>query len=542
MKTSRLLPLLTMAWLAGPFARADEPHSLFLTSDRCVACHNGMKSAGGEDFSIGLDWRTSLMANSSRDPYWHASVRRETLDHSESKEMIVDECSTCHMPIIHHDARSRGRRAELFAHLPLRSDRRSDAKGAADGVSCTVCHQIGPELLGDPASFNGNVTIKVNTDGTHRESGPFDIDPALSTVMHSSTGGFQPERGDHIRSAQLCASCHTLITHALGEDGREIGSLPEQVPYQEWLHSDYANERTCQSCHMPAVSQATPIARVLAAPRPGAAHHEFVAANFFMQKVLERYHDELAVPVDPAELASAAQRTLNYLQSQAARIAIREPSVAHNQLSVQVSVQNLGGHKLPTAFPSRRAWVHLIVTDSDGRTVFESGALRENGSIVGNDNDDDASRYEPHYRVIHSSDEVQIYESILGNENGRVTTGLLASTGYLKDNRLLPKGFNKTTAAPEIAVHGDALDDPGFTAAGDVITYQIELRTAPPRPYHIAAELWYEPIGYRWAQNLAHYDAPEPRRFGQQYDSLSAVAAARLASASLSWGAAPTSR
>jgi len=41
---------------------------------------------------------------------------------------------------------------------------------------------------------------------------------------------------------------------------------------------------------------------------------------------------------------------------------------------------------------------------------------------------------------------------------------------YLKDNRLLPKGFDKTTAASEIAVHGDALDDPDFSAAGDVIT------------------------------------------------------------------------
>jgi hypothetical protein len=40
----------------------------FQTSDRCVACHNGMKTQAGEDFSIGVDWRASIMANSSRDP------------------------------------------------------------------------------------------------------------------------------------------------------------------------------------------------------------------------------------------------------------------------------------------------------------------------------------------------------------------------------------------------------------------------------------------------------------------------------------------
>ena len=50
----------------------------FQTSDRCVACHNGMVNSKGDDYSIGLDWRVSLMANSSRDPYWQASVRRET--------------------------------------------------------------------------------------------------------------------------------------------------------------------------------------------------------------------------------------------------------------------------------------------------------------------------------------------------------------------------------------------------------------------------------------------------------------------------------
>jgi hypothetical protein len=526
------LRLLAVSWLllTAQASRADDPHSLFLTSDRCVACHNGMQSASGTDFSIGIDWRSTLMANSSRDPYWHASVRRETVDHSSATDKIVDECSTCHMPIIERDAKHQGRTAELFAHLPLRTDKSGDAKSAADGVSCTVCHQVSPELLGNPATYNGNFLLQAGTDGTHRESGPFDIDPALSTVMHSSTGQFQPQRGDQIRSAALCASCHTLITKALGKDGQEIGSLPEQVPYQEWLHSDYANERTCQSCHMPAVAEATPIARILAAPRSGAAHHEFIAANFFMQRVLEKYHDELDVNAEPAELSAAADRTVKYLQSEAAQISVSHPSIANGRLDFRVAVKNRGGHKLPTAFPSRRAWLHLRVTDRDGHTVFESGAVREDGSIVGNDNDDDAARYEPHYRVIRAPDEVQIFESILGDANGHVTTGLLSATGYLKDNRLLPKGFDKTTASPEIAVQGDARDDPGFTDAGDVVTYDVDLHSTSG-PYEVDAELWYEPIGFRWANNLKPYDGPEPRRFVEQYGAMARAAAVKIVSA-----------
>ena len=51
----------------------------FHTSDRCIACHNELQTASGDDVSIGFDWRASMMANSSRDPYWQASVRRESI-------------------------------------------------------------------------------------------------------------------------------------------------------------------------------------------------------------------------------------------------------------------------------------------------------------------------------------------------------------------------------------------------------------------------------------------------------------------------------
>ena len=86
------------------------------------------------------------------------------------------------------------------------------------------------------------------------------------------------------------------------------------------------------------------------------------------------------------------------------------------------------------------------VQDRDGRTIFESGALNPDGSIVGNDNDADPHRYEPHYREITSPEQVEIFEPILGDAHGNVTTGLLSAVGYLKDNRLLPSGFDKASA------------------------------------------------------------------------------------------------
>jgi hypothetical protein len=182
---------------------------------------------------------------------------------------------------------------------------------------------------------------------------------------------------------------------------------------------------------------------------------------------------------------------------------------------------------LPTAYPSRRAWLHVVVRDREHRIVFESGALHSDGSIQGNDNDADPARYEPHYREIHTPDQVQIYESVLKDVRGAVTTGLLSAVGYLKDNRLLPHGFDKGTAAPEIAVHGDAQEDPNFTGQGDRVRYVIDL-SAAPGPYEVEAELWYQPIGFRWANNLKAYAADEPRRFNDHYDAMAQTSATML--------------
>jgi hypothetical protein len=151
--------------------------------------------------------------------------------------------------------------------------------------------------------------------------------------------------------------------------------------------------------------------------------------------------------------------------------------------------------------------------------VFESGALNSDGSIAGNDNDEDAAKFEPHYREIQSPEQVQIYETILGDKDEHVTTGLLSATHYLKDNRLLPRGFDKRNVPPEIAVRGDALEDPGFTDRGHKVRYSVDVANAVG-PFEVDTELWYQPIGYRWANNLKRYDADEPHRFTSYFDSM----------------------
>ncbi|HZZ15444.1 MAG TPA: hypothetical protein VFE08_05745, partial [Candidatus Sulfotelmatobacter sp.] len=105
-----------------------------------------------------------------------------------------------------------------------------------------------------------------------------------------------------------------------------------------------------------------------------------------------------------------------------------------------------------------------------------------------------------------------------------------------KDNRLLPDGFDKRTADAEIAVVGDALNDPAFAGGGHRVRYSAPLGAATG-PFTIEVELWYQPIGYRWANNLKPYNhADEPRRFTGYFDSMQSSTAVVLARASLNSG------
>ena len=512
--------------------KKSQPH--FQTSDRCFACHNNLFTASGENVSIGLDWRASMMANSSRDPYWQASVRRESMEHPESQKAIEHECSICHMPMANYEARLQGKEGEVFSHLPVTAN--TDL--AADGVSCSLCHQISKDKLGTRESLVGGFVIDTTKPkGEKVVYGPYKVDDGHSRIMRTSSGGWRPNEAEHIRSSELCATCHTLITKTLGPGGKELGSFPEQMPYQEWLHSDFANNggmnqgtaRSCQNCHMPEVKDVA-ITRVLGETRETLGRHTFTGANFFMQRMLNKYRGELGVWALPQELEAGANRTVAYLQEQAARVSIPSVEIRAGRLEAIINVQNLGGHKFPTGYPSRRTWLHVTVKDNAGKTVFQSGALNNDGSITGNDNDADALKYEPHYLQITSPDQVQIYEAIIVDPNNVLTTGLLNAAKYVKDNRLLPRGFNKVTADAEVATVGDAMNDSDFTGDGDHIRYSFNFGNAQG-PFHVTAELLYQPTAYRWANNLRKFDAFEPKRFVGYYDSMAAGTAVVVARA-----------
>jgi cytochrome c551/c552 len=515
-----VLVLLALPHLKQMSAMPDTHIDLFQTSDRCMACHNGLSTSTGEDISIGLSWRATMMANSARDPYWQAGVRREVLDHPESKAAIEDECATCHMPMARYQSKYEGKEAEVFARLTFGSDDRMD-RLAQDGVSCSLCHQITSEKLGTRESLVGGFVVDTTKQrGERAEYGQYKIEDGQARIMRSSSAGYKPTQGEHIQKSELCATCHTLITKALGPGGKVIGQLPEQMPYQEWLASEFREKQSCQSCHMPEVGEETRIAVTLGMPREKMGRHVFIGGNFFMLRMLNRYRSELGVAALPLEFEAAATRTIEHLKAETAKLAIDQAVLfGDGRLQVDLSIENRSGHKFPTAYPSRRAWLHVSVKDRNNRVIFESGAINPNGSIQGNDNDADPVRFEPHYSEITNPEQVQIYEDIMVGTNNVPTTGLLTAVRFIKDNRLLPRGFNKASVDQEIAPQGEATMDANFIGGSDKIRYVVA--TNGPGPYQFDAELWFQPISYRWANNLKSYNAMETQRFTRYYETMS---------------------
>jgi hypothetical protein len=162
-------------------------------------------------------------------------------------------------------------------------------------------------------------------------------------------------------------------------------------------------------------------------------------------------------------------------------------------------------------------WVHLWVTDGAGAVIFESGAVDELGFIQGNDNDLDAALYEPHYQVIDSPDQVQIYEGIMQTTEMEVTTTLLRAASYVKDNRLLPSGFPLENPPADIAPYGAVTEDSDFVGGRDTVRYVVDV-SGFEGPFILNFELLYQTVGYRWAENLRDYRTIESNKFFGFYD------------------------
>ncbi len=498
-------------------------------SDSCASCHTDPEMeiqtpvpGVTRNVSIGTAWETSMMANATRDPYWHAVVASELDNFPHLEEEINDECIVCHAPLAYDMTEKEGLDLRLFDQLSeagdtvinpglYSMDETNDVfNHAMDGISCSLCHQMDGTNLGTEESMSGGYTILGSPTGDEKDRPAYGqyADPEVSYMRQQA--GYLAQQGLHISTSESCATCHNLNVHAITQDGVPLDDVlfAEQAIFTEWQNSDFATggpqEATCQSCHMPKLEQEVIIGQGAPGTRPDFSEHTFLGANTVMQTMLRDNSDELGIKPG-LDFDESILRNREFLKT-SAELTISGSGVIDGQLSFDVKVRNLAGHRLPTGYHSRRVYLHVQVLDSSEQVVFESGRIRPDGSIVGVAEDVNSSTWEPHHELITSETQVQVYQAITGNSDGERTHSLLASSFYLKDNRLTPSGMDKgailnnDNLLDTFGVFGGALTDGNFNNGEDTVGYRVPVGTN--EVFTVYAELRYQPLSYGHLQKL----------------------------------------
>jgi hypothetical protein len=187
---------------------------------------------------------------------------------------------------------------------------------------------------------------------------------------------------------------------------------------------------------------------------------------------------------------------------------------------VDVKVTNLAGHKFPSGYPARRAWVELLLTNAAGDTLYRNGAWDSSYEVVGHD-----AQWEPHHDVITAADHVQIYEMVMGDVNGDKTTVLERADVKLKDNRLVPELFSTshyTYDTSYIANVGPAdvdfnKDEMGVEGSGsDIVHYHVPMNGFIGL-VNVHARVWYQSSPPKWMEEMFAFNSAEIDLFRNKY-------------------------
>lgn len=506
----------------GSFALPVGSNNYFMASGNCYGCHgpdvmNNYASidAQGNDVNVADDWRSTMMANSARDPFWRAKVSHEVAVNPGHQAELEDKCTTCHAPMGRYD-----KFLSTGAHYSI-SEMVNDPV-ALDGVSCLPCHMQGPDSLG--LLFSGNLKFDTNSV----LYGPYqDIfgSPMTSFV------GYEPLYGEHINDPGLCAGCHTLQTATADLDGNATGDeFVEQATYHEWLNSSFNTNTfpstgvTCQGCHVPRIDDAVVISAnylFLQGQSPFGLHH-FAGANTFMLKLLKDNILPLELTAHPDQFDSTIARTNRMLQQ---NTLLLEPTVIDRDADtarIDVKLVNLAGHRFPSGYPSRRAFVELLVLNGTNDTVFRSGGWNDEYEVIGHDDP-----WEPHHDVITSEGQAQIYELVMGDVNDNKTTVLERAKTALKDNRLVPLGFSTghisydTTKIAGVPASDTDFnqDEDGVEGSGtDIVHYHVPMNGYTGM-ITVRAKVWYQAAPPRWMEEMFSYSTPEIDLFESMYEN-----------------------
>ena len=434
-----------------------------------------------------------------------------------------------------------------------------------DGISCTTCHHV---RLDDKTPFGETFTGDFRIGKADELIGPFDK-PKQVPMKHAL--GITAQENDQVLSSKICGSCHSIVLPVFAADGRALkdNSL-EQATYVEWALSDFRDgaqkAQSCQQCHMQSSypGLATPLdfkiasieeatdfpetenrlsrADIDLARRPGYARHTLVGLNVFFNQMAQQFPDILGIRVqDPmlvskgiAPLFTTSDAMVDQAKNRTIALSITTAKVEGSQLIADVKIQNLAGHKFPSGVGFRRAFIEFNVVDENNNPLWTSGGTSPTGVLVDQNEKpikgeffwksdcvpmtaaEQKDWYQPHYSEITRQDQVQIFQELSKDPQHKLTTSFLGIAERVKDNRLLPAGFDASVALAEKeklgstkmsaarvveevkpilpAAGGGMTKDGDFGPGGDVVRYRVPLADLQRTPGSVTATVYYQAI------------------------------------------------
>ncbi len=449
-----------------------------LPSQNCTFCHSDFSPT----FAPFDTWVSSMMAQSARDPVWHAGLAIANQD----AHLAGEFCIRCHSPGAWLGGRSASGTTDDFIIEDF------------DGINCHFCHRVvNPELgpnsaIGyeepdqdwnpDPEVIkpldaqglipqgHGNGRYVVDPRDVRR--GPFNDVPLN---MHGYA-----ESGEKIwlitspfhSKGEFCGTCHDVSNPVFTKNANgqyAVGPLnaphpsqlpnemfPEQRTYSEWKNSEFATTgvtfadnrfggaltgpmRSCQDCHMPDQVGGGCVFWEYGDPfftRYNMPQHSFAGANTWVIAAVAQQMgvDAEANGLTPERVQTGIARNVQMLRDAG------DLELAQVGGQLRTRIINQSGHKLPTGYPEgRRMWVNVKFYDAKDQLLAERGAYDYGQAEL---NTSDTKVYEAKHGMDPS---IAAATNLPYGENFHLA---LANLKY-KDNRIPPRGFTNAAFAAD---------------------------------------------------------------------------------------------
>ena len=434
---------------------------------------------------------------------------------------------------------------------------------ARDGISCAVCHHVDKTDLGEEKSFTGNFV----TGSPKDIYGPYE--KVITKPMQHALD-LTPQHGEQITSSEMCGTCHNILLPTYNNDGtlhktiapngQSVTATYEQTTHLEWLNSDFAKPGTfqsCQDCHMPKhfkvgdtsnplkgikianiqsadlppTTNRLPTPEVTLTPRDEFSRHALHGLNVFINEMFQQFPMILGLRqidymvnsnVQPS-LITGRDSMLEMAHNETVKISIENFKRNEFDVEVEVKVSNETGHFMPSGVGFRRAFLEVVLYDTDDKMVWASGRTNNLGVILNGTTDKPlkseqggkgVTAYQPHYELITRPDQVQIYQEVIKDSEGHLTTSFLRRVEHVKDNRIRTKGFDPKkflkNESPYIQILGELVGEvekdpyyfkPDKTGA-DVIKYQPQLSQSDlARVSHVTVRMYNQSIPPAYLQD-----------------------------------------